>query len=199
MMSQDEQPIAKKHTPTFEELLKVSTIAYFVMAFVGVEICWWYHKNVQLRFGPITYDRVQLLAIIVASFMFLHLCQKAMENFFPSYRVFRATLAKMFHGVTWRGALWLAVVSSFGEEILFRGALQPILGIWLTSIGFGFLHLDPDGGVSVWTAWAMVAGLLLGTIVDVTGSLWPAILVHFLINFVGILGLSKSSNQRAAR
>jgi uncharacterized protein len=191
MKSEDRQPIAKLNSPTFGEFLKVTTIAYLIMSFVGIEICWWYHKNLQAKFGRITYDLLPLLVIVGASFLFLQICQKAMELFFPSYLAFRATLAKVFMGVTWQGALWLAIVSSFGEEILFRGALQPIFGIWLTSIGFGLVHLDPEGGVSVWTAWAMLAGLLLGSIVDVTGSLWPAIFVHFLVNFVGIYGLSK--------
>jgi membrane protease YdiL (CAAX protease family) len=191
MKSEDRQPIANHDSPTFGEFLRVSTVAYVIMSFVGIEICWWYHKNVRAKFGPITYDLVPLLEIIGASFLFLQICQKAMELFSPSYLVFRSTLAKFFEGVSWRGALWLALVSAFGEEILFRGALQPILGLWLTSIGFGLVHLDPKGGVSVLTAWAMLAGLLLGAMVDVTGSLWPAIFVHFLVNFVGMLGLSK--------
>ena len=37
--------------------------------------------------------------------------------------------------------LWIAVAAGFGEELLFRGALQPLLGIWLTSVLFVLVHI----------------------------------------------------------
>jgi membrane protease YdiL (CAAX protease family) len=198
-MSQEQDPVSEHRPPTVKELLTVTTIAYAVMAFVGFEVCWWYHKNAQARFGRITYDWSRLTQIVIAGFLFLYVCQLAMEHWMPSYRKFKGTLARLFFGVTRMGAAWLALTSSLGEEILFRGAIQPVIGIWLTSIGFGLLHLDPEGGISAWTIWAVLAGLLLGAMVDVTGSLWPGILVHFLINFVGILGLSKINAQAPRR
>ena len=86
MKSEDRQPIANHDSPTFGEFLRVSTVAYVIMSFVGIEICWWYHKNVWAKFGPITYDLVPLLEIIGASFLFLQICQKAMELVFTLLR-----------------------------------------------------------------------------------------------------------------
>jgi membrane protease YdiL (CAAX protease family) len=37
----------------------------------------------------------------------------------------------------------------------------------------------------------VLAGVILGAVVNVTGSLWPAIAIHFVVNFIGIRGLSK--------
>ncbi len=37
--------------------------------------------------------------------------------------------------------LWIAVAAGLGEELLFRGALQPLLGIWLTSVLFVLVHI----------------------------------------------------------
>lgn len=37
--------------------------------------------------------------------------------------------------------LWIALAAGFGEELLFRGALQPLLGIWLTSVLFVLAHI----------------------------------------------------------
>jgi len=36
--------------------------------------------------------------------------------------------------------LWISLAAGFGEELLFRGALQPLLGIWLTSVLFVLAH-----------------------------------------------------------
>lgn len=180
-----------KRSEIIKEFIRASSIVYAVMAVVGFEICWWYHQNVKALLGPIRYEFRGTMAIICAAIIFLYVCQRFMEIQFPSYKNFKKSLAVIFSGVNWFGAAWLALLSSIGEELLFRGALQPFLGVWFTSILFGLLHLDSDGGVCVWTVWAVVAGLILGAVVDVTGSLWPAIAIHFVINFIGIRGLSK--------
>ena len=36
--------------------------------------------------------------------------------------------------------LWISLAAAFGEELLFRGALQPLLGIWVTSALFVLAH-----------------------------------------------------------
>jgi membrane protease YdiL (CAAX protease family) len=173
-------------------LVKASTIAYSVMAVVGFEICWWYHKSVKTLMGPLTYDHRSTAAIIVAAIVFLMLVQKLMEDFFPTYGAFKRRMSAIFSGLGWFGVFWLALISSFGEELLFRGAIQPFLGLWFTSLVFGLLHLDPEGGVSAWTVWAMLAGVVLGAATEVTGSLWPAVVIHFVINLVGLRSLAKS-------
>ena len=180
-----------KRVEIIKEFIRASSIVYVIMAIVGFEICWWYHQNVKSLLGPLNYELTITVGIICAASFFLYICQRYMEMQFPSYKNFKKSLAVIFSGVSWGGAAWLALLSSVGEELLFRGALQPFLGIWFTSILFGLLHLDSDGGVSVWTAWAVLAGLILGSVVNVTGSLWPAIAIHFVVNFIGIRGLSK--------
>ncbi len=169
----------------------MSSIAYAVMAFVGFEICWWWHKNIQTLLNPIPRDLRETLLIIFSGITFLLLLQRAFESYVPSYRRFKSTLASYMGQFGWLGSLWLALISAVGEELLFRGAIQPFLGVWFTSILFGFLHLDPEEGVSAWTLWAMIAGLILGASCSVTGSLWPPIAIHFVVNFLGIRSLSK--------
>ncbi len=191
VMAQQTNPQPRKNRGLGPSILKASTIAYLVMGIVGFEICWWYHKNVRTLLGDISYNHATTLYIVVAAVAFLLLFQRLMEDFFASYVTFKRRMALMFGGLGWLGVIWLALVSAVGEEILFRGAIQPFLGLWFTSVLFGLLHLDPEGGVSAWTVWAMVAGVILGAVVEVTGSLWPAIMIHFLVNFVGIRALTR--------
>jgi len=76
----------------------------------------------------------------------------------------------------------LALASGLAEELFFRGALQPVLGLLPTSLIFGALHVGPKKVFLAWTGWACVMGLLLGAIFELTGVLWGPVLAHVWIN-----------------
>ena len=84
--------------------------------------------------------------------------------------------------VTPIGIVMLALTSSLGEEILFRGLLQPWLGLWLQALLFGVLHQLAGPSRWVWAAWATLIGLLFGCIFELTGSLAGPLAAHALIN-----------------
>jgi membrane protease YdiL (CAAX protease family) len=82
----------------------------------------------------------------------------------------------------------LALSAAVGEEILFRGALQPVLGIWLTAFIFAFAHAQY--GLTVATALVFVVGVILGLLRERTNTS-VAIFVHFIYNFtLGLLTLA---------
>ena len=76
----------------------------------------------------------------------------------------------------------LALLSGFAEELFFRGALQPVVGLWFASLIFGGVHVGPRRILFPWALWAFVMGLLFGLLFELTGVLWGPILAHFLIN-----------------
>lgn len=80
----------------------------------------------------------------------------------------------------------LAAASAIGEELLFRGALLPWLGLVPQAILFGLLHVGPERRHLVWTAWACAMGLALGALVEATGDLGGAVAAHFAINFLNL-------------
>ena len=53
-------------------------------------------------------------------------------------------LASVIGELSTREALLLGVLSGFGEEALFRGVVQPAIGLWLASAVFGVLHVGPN-------------------------------------------------------
>jgi membrane protease YdiL (CAAX protease family) len=77
---------------------------------------------------------------------------------------------------------WLALASGFAEELFFRGAMQPVLGLLITSMIFGAVHVGPKRVFLAWATWAFVMGALLGLIFELTGVLWGPILAHVWIN-----------------
>ena len=90
----------------------------------------------------------------------------------------------------WEIAL-IALLSGLVEETLFRGAIQPVLGLIPTSLLFGLAHFVPRKVFLPWSAYATFAGFLLGSITELRKNLFPVILAHCVINFVLILLLNR--------
>lgn len=111
-------------------------------------------------------------------------------------------IVPMLRGVTVWQMLLIAVLAGVGEELFFRGLLQPGLGDWvgvwpaliLTSALFGALHW-------ITPTYALLAGLIglyLGGFMAVSGNLIVPILVHALYDFFALrylVGLGRGLPQ----
>ncbi len=83
--------------------------------------------------------------------------------------------------------VWLiSICAGIGEEILFRGALQPLMGVWITSLVFVAVH----GYLNPWDWRISIYGLIMTTFIVVVGfmaehlGLLSAIIVHTLIDVI---------------
>lgn len=87
--------------------------------------------------------------------------------------------------------LVLALASSIGEEIFFRGALMPSIGLFGSSLVFALLHVGPKPRFLPWTISSFVAGLLFGQLFLWSGDLTGAVVAHFTVNFLNLRHLSQ--------
>lgn len=88
----------------------------------------------------------------------------------------------------------LAFASGVGEEILFRGALQPVFGIVATALLFAIVHVQY--GLTPVTAAVFIIGLILGVLRKRTNTT-TTIFVHFSYNFLlGLMSLLASYVQQ---
>ena len=71
----------------------------------------------------------------------------------------------------------LAAVAGFSEELLFRGMLQPRMGLVASSLLFGLLH-GPDYKLWPFALWAAVVGAGLGLVYRETNNIAIPMLVH---------------------
>ncbi|MFN9583214.1 MAG: type II CAAX prenyl endopeptidase Rce1 family protein [Bacteroidota bacterium] len=87
--------------------------------------------------------------------------------------------------------LLVAILPAICEELLFRGALmhfllqcfyQKHLAIWFSAILFSLFHAQFYGFVP-----RMLLGVLLGYMVWYSGSIWPAMVIHFINNAIATL------------
>ena len=97
-------------------------------------------------------------------------------------RALQEELGEIISPLSLADITWLALASGFAEELFFRGAMQPVLGLLVTSLIFGAVHVGPKRVLLAWTTWAFVMGLLFGVIFELTGVLWGPVLAHVWIN-----------------
>ena len=89
------------------------------------------------------------------------------------------------------GIAVLAVLSAVGEELFFRGLLQPWIGLVPQALLFGLAHQLPGVSRWVWVAWATLVGLALGAMFQLTGSLAGPLAAHALINGLNLAYLKR--------
>lgn len=80
----------------------------------------------------------------------------------------------------------LAILPAIAEEFFFRGVLQELLirysrrihlSVWITGLAFAIMHGQLFSIIPLW-----ILGSLLGYLKEWTGSLWTAIIGHFVNN-----------------
>ncbi len=76
----------------------------------------------------------------------------------------------------------ISVFSGVGEEMFFRGAVQPEFGLTIAALSFGLVHIGPDRRYLVWTVWAVLAGFLFGFLYRFSGGLLAPVVAHSLHN-----------------
>lgn len=80
----------------------------------------------------------------------------------------------------------IAVLSAVGEELFFRGLLQPFIGLVPQAVLFGVLHQLPGKSRWAWLVWATCFGLAAGAMFRLTGSLAGPIAAHVLVNAMNL-------------
>jgi hypothetical protein len=95
-------------------------------------------------------------------------------------------LRPIAHGLSPWQIVLIAGFSSLGEELLFRGLLQPWVGALPAAVVFGLCHQVSGPARWVWVCWATAVGLAFGAIFGLTGSLLGPLLSHAIINAVNL-------------
>ena len=104
-------------------------------------------------------------------------------------RIMAHEMASQLRGLGFGGALVLATASGLAEELFFRGALQPQVGLVAASLLFGVLHVPHRREFLPWPFFAGAVGFVLGALYEWSGSLLGPAVAHIAINLVGLVRL----------
>lgn len=141
------------------------------------------------RLGILRPTLRQLLVAVVVTGLLLGVdmaVNLAWQELDPSsFDVWERVAEHMFGNLaTVTGALVLGLSAGISEELLFRGAVQPRLGLLLATFMFALAHLQY--GLTIATLQVFLIGLVLGLIRN-WSSTTICILIHAGYNTVGML------------
>ena len=80
--------------------------------------------------------------------------------------------------------------------MLFRGALQPAVGIVWASLIFGACHFLPRKELMLWSVYAVAMGFAFGLLYEWTGHLMAPVTAHALVNGVNLPRLARRYEER---
>ena len=91
--------------------------------------------------------------------------------------VCRIIVRPLFEHVRLWHIIVISVLAGLGEELLFRGVLQPLIGLPLASAVFGAVHVGGRSFIG-YGVWAACIGALFGWLMVETGGLLAPIVAH---------------------
>ncbi len=125
-------------------------------------------------------EQLKLPAIFSSLELWMKLAEEAALKIVEAFVADKATGAVLMNYIT------IAAVPAIVEELLFRGTLQRIFirmsnnyncGIWISAFVFSAIHLQFYGFLP-----RMILGAIFGYITVYSGSLLPAMILHFINN-----------------
>lgn len=168
--------------------LPLALFGYALLAAAGAAWCAWRVSDGAAPFGEpvLRLAYPERLATSVVLSAFLALCSIASTRALARRTRWGRTLhaeLRALAGQLREGELLVwAVASAVGEELFFRGALQPAVGVAIASIVFGLLHVGPFRRAWARSLWAVAMGAALGGIAWLTGDVIGPILAHAIVN-----------------
>jgi uncharacterized protein len=175
-------------------IVPVALVFESALGLVGGAICAW--QNVPLAPRLVASGEVLLRSVIAVAPMFVLLAYVTRSQWRPLVELrtqVEQLVGELFGGVSWLGLAAVAIAAGAGEELLFRGALQPLAERWwgaaaglaATSLLFGAVH------AVTWTYFwfATAVGAYLGWLAQHYDDLVAPIAVHAAYDFVALLVL----------
>jgi membrane protease YdiL (CAAX protease family) len=193
------EPIGVHKHETARNLAKrASNIVWLAVAFEGglgviaVAIAQWFDLPLRSR---LQVDGETVFRSAVAMLPMLVLLAVAMRSTWRPLAKLRQEVSRMVHelftGVNVFGLAAVSLAAGFGEELLFRGVLQPlaerwsgaVIGLFVTSVVFGALHAMSR----MYFVLATAVGFYLGWLAQHFGDLLTPIAVHALYDFAALV------------
>jgi membrane protease YdiL (CAAX protease family) len=118
--------------------------------------------------------------------------------FFPPFSSLRRQMLELLNRLDLSGLnpLWFGLGAGIGEELLFRGALQPIVGVWWASLIFTLAHFRTgqfhlmNWQKLLYAIFVFIAGLFLGYVFSEIGLI-AAMVTHATVDVVWFFSVQR--------
>jgi membrane protease YdiL (CAAX protease family) len=110
--------------------------------------------------------------------------------------VYHEVLVPLFGRLDVASIVVIGVAAGVGEEWLFRGVLQSIVGLVPASLAFGAVHVGSRAMVA-FGVWAAAMGLILGSLAIATGGLIAPMVAHGAYDILALAYVRYDAARRA--
>jgi membrane protease YdiL (CAAX protease family) len=164
-----------------------------VAALVGARVA-----GVRLAWGsPLRDVLLGVLAAAALAAINLALIQRPAGVWRPLRAAVDEVLIPTFFGVSRPQIVGISVAAAIGEELFFRGFLQPLAGIAAASLAFGAAHVA-GARMVVFGIWAAGMGLVLGGLALATGGIVASITAHACYDVLAFAYLTAEGRRQEA-
>lgn len=185
----DNIPAHEKLNLTGRELLSMSAGSLVFYLFIATLLFWFFHDEglfdafshglaIHLQLGTGVLAGVAAAAVII-----FFSSRSPMKEVLNDFAVFRIIANSKF---TEFDRLQVSFFAGVGEELLFRGAIQPLIGIWFTSLIFiaihGYISFRSAGHV-LFTILLFGLSMMLGVLYEAAGLI-SAMTAHAVYDYI---------------
>lgn len=180
----------KEQIPTQSEIIKRAQITYAVMGVIGLFVAVFAYPNF------ISTLEIPALSGTTLAYLFLPLgivvaSHELIKMKFLSFTEHQQSIHQIWSKLSTSQGYYISCFAAISEELFFRAALQPALGVVLTASMVTMLHISPKLKYTGLSALSFIKACVLGLIYAASQSLILVILSHFLINIHSLLQLQK--------
>jgi membrane protease YdiL (CAAX protease family) len=149
---------------------------------VVIAVCWWVYRGSSSWPTVVGWQEDIAIGLAVAVGLMginyiLLMCGPDVLPLRPIRTLYRTTLRPLFADVRLSDVVVISIAAGIGEELFFRGVLQPEIGLVAASIVFGLVHMG-GRGTFAFACWVAVMGLALGMLANVSEGLVAPIVAH---------------------
>jgi membrane protease YdiL (CAAX protease family) len=165
-----------------------------------VALAWWSSRALDLppQWGDPARDTATgvgvALALAVVNYLML---TRAPANWLTSgvREVYHSTIVPLFGRLRPLGVVAIGIAAGVGEEWLFRGVLQPLVGLLASSLLFGAAHV---GGSRMlpFGVWAAAMGLIMGGLAAMTGGLIAPMVAHGVYDMLALEYIRRGAQSK---
>lgn len=153
--------------------------------------------GVRLAWGRPLYD-VALGALVAAALAAANLALLDRPGTWAAMRAaVDEVLLPTFAGLTRGQVVVVSLAAGVGEELFFRGFLQPLAGVVAAAVAFGAAHVA-GARLVVFGVWAAAMGLVLGVLALATGGIVAPITAHAGYDVLAFTYLRAEGRRRAS-
>lgn len=142
---------------TRKAIFRLATLTLLSFGGLGLLIIIYFDKSfLEILLGPVDWYLQLPVGMLFGGVAALVAWKIVSLPLLSATRSFFANLFQPLH-LSWWAIIYISFCAGVGEELFFRGALQPYLGIWWTSIIFVALH----GYLNPWNWRLSIYGIFM--------------------------------------